>query len=148
MRCSSANFYTAELRGPGFRDPFEEGANECDLEVDRTRGFSIRSGRIILLGDGTEVMTEQNEDEMFDHADEGNEYDNHEEQESEHEQEHPGSTRNEREDTPAPQLTNDAPIQSSETSPVTKPEELTSRRYGENENESSDSEKANTTSSS
>ena len=127
---------TAEFRGPSFRDPasgfrdpyrdsYDEGANEDDMDIDRTRGFSVRSGRIILLGDGTEVITEQNEDNMFDHGDEEQEEEEEEEEGEEYEDqehEHEHTTRNEREDTPAPP--ND--IQTSETSPITKPEELTS----------------------
>lgn len=89
----------AEYRGPGVRNQFRDGADEYDIEVDRTRGFSVRSGRIILLGDGTEMLTEQNDDELFDHA----------EEDEEERQATSGPTnllRNDREGTPGPQLQN------------------------------------------
>ena len=41
------------------------------MDLDqRTRGIGGRSGRIILLGDGTEVLTDSDETEMFDHGEE------------------------------------------------------------------------------
>lgn len=92
----------AEYRGPGIRNQFKEGADDFDVEVDRTRGFSVRSGRIILLGDGTEVLTEQNDDELFDHTEEDQDVSNQEPRES------PDATRNDREGTPGPQLQNAA----------------------------------------
>ena len=59
-----------------------------------------RSGRIILLGDGTEVLTESDETEMFDHDEEDKDL------ESQVSKGQPHSTderRSDREDTPAPQ---------------------------------------------
>lgn len=62
---------TAEFRGPGVRHNFEDSGDDYDLDLDqRTRGIGGRSGRIILLGDGTEVLTESDETEMFDHEEE------------------------------------------------------------------------------
>ncbi|RJE24766.1 hypothetical protein PHISCL_02911 [Aspergillus sclerotialis] len=72
--------------------------------MDRSRGFSVRSGRIILLGDGTEVIPDQAEEELF------------EEDSSPANQvqgELPDSTRNEREGTPGPQVKNDGPTDTS-----------------------------------
>ena len=65
-RCS-----TAEFRGPGVRHNFEDSGDEYDLDLDqRTRGVGSRSGRIILLGDGTESLIESDDTEMFDHEEE------------------------------------------------------------------------------
>ena len=58
---------TAEFRGPGKRgrssdeipDEFDEEESNGDLQT------AIRSGRIIMLGDGTEVLTDSDAD-MFD----------------------------------------------------------------------------------
>lgn len=66
--------------------------------MDQSRGFSVRSGRIILLGDGTEVIPDQPEEELF---------------EENHTQREPDSTRNEREGTPGPQVKNDGPADES-----------------------------------
>lgn len=61
----------AEFRGPGMRQNFEDSGDDYDLDLDRrNRGVGGRSGRIILLGDGTEVLTDSDETEMFDHEEE------------------------------------------------------------------------------
>lgn len=61
----------AEFRGPGMRQNFEDSGDDYDLDMDRrNRGVGGRSGRIILLGDGTEVLTDSDETEMFDHEEE------------------------------------------------------------------------------
>lgn len=80
----------AEFRGPGIRNQFEDNPDDYDLEMERSRAFSTRSGRIILLGDGTEVIPDQNEEELFD-------------QTEDHPVQPTDSTRNSREDTPGPQ---------------------------------------------
>ncbi|PWY83291.1 PP2C-domain-containing protein [Aspergillus sclerotioniger CBS 115572] len=87
----------AEFRGPGIRNQFEENPDDFDMENDRARGFSVRSGRIILLGDGTELIPEQNDDELFDQAEEDQDLANQVRRDS------PDAARNEREGTPGPQ---------------------------------------------
>ncbi|CAK45235.1 uncharacterized protein An08g00830 [Aspergillus niger] len=87
----------AEFRGPGIRNQFEENPDDFDMENDRARGFSVRSGRIILLGDGTELIPEQNDDELFDQAEEDQDLVNQVHRDS------PDAARNEREGTPGPQ---------------------------------------------
>ena len=53
------------------RQNFEDSGDDYDLDVNqRNRGVGGRSGRIILLGDGTEVLTDSDETEMFDHEEE------------------------------------------------------------------------------
>ncbi|DAA76314.1 TPA_exp: putative Protein phosphatase 2C [Trichophyton benhamiae CBS 112371] len=54
----------ASFRGPGVRPQFNEGSDYDSA------GPAGRSGRIILLGDGTEVLTDMGDEEMFDSADE------------------------------------------------------------------------------
>ncbi|KAJ5935912.1 Protein phosphatase 2C [Penicillium verhagenii] len=91
----------AEFRGPGIRNQFEDQPDDYDLEMERSRAFSVRSagGRIILLGDGTEVIPDQNEEELFDQT-EDHDLAN---------QVRPGnSTWNDREETPGPQGKHDA----------------------------------------
>ncbi|KAJ5936934.1 Protein phosphatase 2C [Penicillium verhagenii] len=91
----------AEFRGPGIRNQFEDQPDDYDLEMERSRAFSVRSagGRIILLGDGTEVIPDQNEEELFDQT-EDHDLAN---------QVRPGnSTWNDREATPGPQGKHDA----------------------------------------
>ncbi|RAL00276.1 PP2C family serine/threonine-protein phosphatase [Aspergillus ibericus CBS 121593] len=87
----------AEFRGPGIRNQFEENPDDFDMENDRARGFSVRSGRIILLGDGTELIPEQNDDELFDQAEEDQDLANQVRRDT------PDAARNEREGTPGPQ---------------------------------------------
>jgi len=61
----------AEHRGPGVRRQYDDTDDDFDRDMDqRTRGVGGRSGRIILLGDGTEVLTDSDEQEMFDHDEE------------------------------------------------------------------------------
>ena len=49
----------------------EDSPDDYDLDMDhRTRDLGGRSGRIILLGDGTEVLTDSADTEMFDNDDE------------------------------------------------------------------------------
>ena len=62
----------AEFRGPGVRHQFDnDSPDDYELDLDkRSRSFGGRRGRIILLGDGTEVLTDSDDAEMFDHSDE------------------------------------------------------------------------------
>ncbi|KAJ6150835.1 hypothetical protein N7470_007429 [Penicillium chermesinum] len=79
----------SEFRGPGIRNQFEEQPDEYDLEMERSRAFSVhQGGRIILLGDGTEVIPDQHDEELFDQTDD-------------HDQNQPPASA--REDTPGPQ---------------------------------------------
>ncbi|KAJ5714257.1 Protein phosphatase 2C [Penicillium malachiteum] len=90
---------TAEFRGPGIRNQFEDQLDDYDLEMDRSRAFNERAGRIILLGDGTEVIPDHNEEELFDQTEDQDLVN----------QVHPtDSIRNDREATPGPQSKNDA----------------------------------------
>lgn len=53
------------------RQNLEDSGDDYDLDADhRNRGVGGRSGKIILLGDGTKVLTESDETEMFDHEEE------------------------------------------------------------------------------
>jgi protein phosphatase PTC2/3 len=66
----------AEFRGPGVHHNFDDSDSGYDVDVDsrlRTAGGgngNSERGRIILLGDGTEVLTDSDDTEMFDHGDE------------------------------------------------------------------------------
>ncbi|RWQ99687.1 serine/threonine protein phosphatase [Paecilomyces variotii] len=105
----------AEFRGPGVRHQFDESPDDYELEQDnRARGFSVRSGRIILLGDGTEVMTDQNEEDLFDHADEDKDLENQVKRGTE------DSTRNDREGTPGPQVDRDASPQTGDAPKISE----------------------------
>ena len=95
---------TAEFRGPGVRHSFDhDSPDEYDLDISRnSRGFGGRNGRIILLGDGTEVLTDSIDDsEMFDHSmDDQDEENQIKKGDSTNDASDPA--RNEREDTPGP----------------------------------------------
>lgn len=86
---------TAEFRGPGVRHSFDDSGDDYDLDL-RNRG-NPRAGRIILLGDGTEVLTDSDDTEIFDHDDEDKDL------ESQVTKGLKREPRNGREDTPAPE---------------------------------------------
>ncbi|KAL5120466.1 Protein phosphatase 2C 2 [Pleosporales sp. CAS-2024a] len=58
----------AEFRGPGVHHRIDDDPDDIDMELDQrfqpNRGMG---GRIILLGDGTEISTDAPDSEMFDH---------------------------------------------------------------------------------
>ncbi|KAG5928986.1 protein phosphatase type 2C [Claviceps africana] len=64
----------AEFRGPGVHHNYEGSGNRCDGDAEkqggRTYGSGGSRGRIIFLGDGTEVLTDSDDTEMFDDVDE------------------------------------------------------------------------------
>ncbi|KAK2834936.1 hypothetical protein FQN49_006768 [Arthroderma sp. PD_2] len=86
----------ANFRGPGVRRQFDEGPDGYD-----STGQAGRSGRIILLGDGTEVLTDMGDEDMFDSADEDKDLESQIRREVTEETEE--SERKEREGTPGPQ---------------------------------------------
>ncbi|KAK2760896.1 Protein phosphatase 2C 2 [Arachnomyces sp. PD_36] len=122
----------SEFRGPGIRRQFDDSPDDYDIDLDNhTRGFGLQSGRIILLGDGTEVLTDTTEEEMFDEdkdlesqvRKDGNE----------------ASDRNEREGTPGPQANR---LNASE-SEAPKISESPSSTTGEGSPSASSEDKAN-----
>ncbi len=62
----------AEFRGPGVHHNFDDSDSGYDVDMDqKSKPFGANQrGRIILLGDGTEVLTDSDDTEMFDHGDE------------------------------------------------------------------------------
>jgi len=104
----------AEFRGPGVRHQFDhDSPDEYELDLDhRSRAFGGRSGRIILLGDGTEVLTDADDTEMFDQSEEDKDTANQVKKSTSDTSEE-DSARNEREGTPAPQSASDEAQQSS-----------------------------------
>ncbi|KAJ4407665.1 Protein phosphatase 2C 2 [Neurospora sp. IMI 360204] len=64
----------AEFRGPGVHHNFDDSDSGYDLEDSGNKGkpFGMGGykGRIIFLGDGTEVLTDADDTEMFDNAEE------------------------------------------------------------------------------
>lgn len=65
----------AEFRGPGVHHNFDESDSAYDME-DQKQGKSFGiggyKGRVIFLGDGTEVLTDSDDAEMFDNSEEDN----------------------------------------------------------------------------
>ncbi|CAK7221858.1 Protein phosphatase 2C 2 [Sporothrix curviconia] len=62
----------AEFRGPGVHHNFDDSDSGYDVETDhRSQLFGVggNRGRIIFLGDGSEVLTESDDTEMFDRED-------------------------------------------------------------------------------
>ena len=59
-RCveTHADDHAAEFRGPGTHHHYDDSPDDFDMDMDqRTRFLGGRAGRIILLGDGTEILT-------------------------------------------------------------------------------------------
>ncbi len=69
---SCANNLVAEFRGPGVHHNFDDSDSGYDVDMDqKSKPFGgNQRGRIILLGDGTEVLTDSDDTEMFDHSEE------------------------------------------------------------------------------
>ncbi|KAH0267700.1 protein phosphatase, partial [Aureobasidium melanogenum] len=63
----------AEFKGPGVHHRFDnDSPDEYDMDMEqRSRMLSGHPGRVILLGDGTEIMTDsgENDTDMFDQSD-------------------------------------------------------------------------------
>ncbi|KAL3424324.1 protein phosphatase 2C [Phlyctema vagabunda] len=67
----------AEFRGPGVHHNFDDSDSGYDMDSEqKSKGFGgNQRGRIILLGDGTEVLTDSDDTEMFDHSEEDKDLD-------------------------------------------------------------------------
>ncbi|KAK2753447.1 Protein phosphatase 2C 2 [Onygenales sp. PD_40] len=92
----------AEFRGPGVRHQFDDSPDEYEHGLDaRSRGG--RSGRIILLGDGTEVLTDIGDEDMFDRTEEDKDLESQVRKAPSDD-----AARGEREGTPGPQSNREA----------------------------------------
>ncbi|QPH05735.1 hypothetical protein C2857_003715 [Epichloe festucae Fl1] len=63
----------AEFRGPGVHHNYEDSDSGYEMDAEKQgKSFGVGGyrGRIIFLGDGTEVLTDSDDTEMFDNADE------------------------------------------------------------------------------
>lgn len=62
----------AEFRGPGVHHNFDDSDSGYDVDENKSKPFGLGGykGRIIFLGDGTEVLTDSDDAEMFDNAEE------------------------------------------------------------------------------
>lgn len=117
----AANFkVTAEFRGPGVRPgarhQFDDSPDDYDPETDNNRrAFGVRSGRIILLGDGTEVHADQDDEELFDATEEEEDKGVQNQVRASTANAGHDTGRSLREDTPGPELTHRNAVQSTET---------------------------------
>jgi protein phosphatase 2C family protein 2/3 len=103
----------AEFRGPGVHHRVDDSPDDIDMDLDsRFRPNNGQGGRIILLGDGTEISTEAPDSEMFDHADEDKDLDSQVDK-FKAGNESNGNAQNAREETPGPS----APAQGNTESP-------------------------------
>lgn len=81
----------------------EDSGDDYDLDLDKQgSGFGGRSGRIILLGNGTEVLTDSDEQEVFDHEDDDRDLENQVSKHDANVSKETNDVRNQREDTPGP----------------------------------------------
>lgn len=71
-------YIIAEFRGPGVHHNFDDNTSGYDNDSNTTEsdpkgksfGIGGYKGRIIFLGDGTEVLTDSDDTEMFDNSEE------------------------------------------------------------------------------
>lgn len=70
--------HLAEFRGPGVHHNYEDSDSGYEVDADKGKSFGVGGykGRIIFLGDGTEVLTDSDDTEMFDNADEDKDLEN------------------------------------------------------------------------
>ena len=112
-RKALAHLDLAELRGPHpQRRRFVDSEDDLDLDMDQRTSFRGSPGRIILLGDGTEVLTDSDEQEMIDHDYVDRDIVAQEGHDSLASNDATTDTRNEREGTPAPESTKETPTDS------------------------------------
>ena len=91
----------------------DDSPDDIDMDIDsRFRPHNGQGGRIILLGDGTEISTEAPDSEMFDQADEDKDLDSQVDK-FKAGKESNGNAQNAREETPGPS----APAQGNTESP-------------------------------
>ncbi|OBT63965.1 hypothetical protein VE03_05987 [Pseudogymnoascus sp. 23342-1-I1] len=67
------NAWTAEFRGPGVHHNFDDSDSGYDMDMDqRSRNIvaGSKKGRIILLGDGSEILTGADDADMIDNEEE------------------------------------------------------------------------------
>lgn len=67
------NAWTAEFRGPGVHHNFDDSDSGYDMDMDqRSRNIvaGSKKGRIILLGDGSEILTGTDDADMIDNEEE------------------------------------------------------------------------------
>ena len=63
--------FVAKIKAPRVRRHPEDSGDEYDLDSDQgSRGTGGRPGRVILLGNGTELLTDNDEADGFDNDDE------------------------------------------------------------------------------
>lgn len=126
----------AEMRAPGQRvlNRSDDSGDDYDLDLDKqSSGFGGRSGRIILLGNGTEVVTDSDEQEVFDHEDDDQDLEN---QVSKHDTNSSKETadRKQREETPGPPSqdssnTHETPASTAGKNLFNSPSSTTSEKY-------------------
>ena len=68
---SAKSFFAAEFRGPGVHHNFDDSDSGYDMDMNRSSNVISggRKGRIILLGDGSEILTGSEDTDMADNDD-------------------------------------------------------------------------------
>ena len=124
----------AEMRDPSqrARNRLDDSGDDYDPDLDKPgSGFGGRSGRIILLGNGTEkILTDSGEQEVFEHEDDDRDLENQVNKHDMTAAKETDALRNQREDTPGPPSTStQGTSESAETSnPFESPSSTTSEK--------------------
>ncbi|KAL9042867.1 MAG: hypothetical protein Q9180_000290 [Flavoplaca navasiana] len=102
--CAPPEFAEVRATGQRGRKRLEDSGDDYDIDLDKQdTDYGGRSGRIILLGNGTEVLTDSDEQEVFDHEDDDRDLENQVSKHGAKANEDTADLRNRREDTPGPQ---------------------------------------------
>ncbi|KAI4238511.1 MAG: hypothetical protein L6R40_005680 [Gallowayella cf. fulva] len=133
--CAPPEFAESRALGQrGRKRPEDSGSDDYDLDLDKQgSGFEGRSGRIILLGNGTEVLTDSDEQEVFDHEDDDRDLENQVSKHDASASKESANLRKQREDTPGPQSqestsTSKTPESTETGNPFDSPSSTTSER--------------------
>ncbi|KAF2740622.1 protein phosphatase-like protein 2c [Polyplosphaeria fusca] len=125
--CAPPEYGNTEFRGPGVHHRIDDSPDDIDMDLDqRFRPNSGLGGRIILLGDGTEITTEAPDSDMFDHDDEDKDLDAQVDKfQSEQANDSAEKARAAREETPGPETKSQLEATESPSSVKTEKSEST-----------------------
>jgi len=104
-KTNSCLCFPAEFRGPGVHHNFDDSDNYGSEEGQKSKPFGLGGyrGRIIFLGDGTEVLTDGDDSEMIDVSDEDKDLESQVTKDDKKEEEETGTAEkpgSEKEDAP------------------------------------------------
>ncbi|RMZ69445.1 phosphatase 2c [Pyrenophora seminiperda CCB06] len=117
----------SEFRGPGVHHRIDDSPDDIDMDLDSKLQSNDRNGgRVILLGDGTEVSNGDHDGDMFDNEDEDKDLDS---QVNKYNHEADTQSRRDREGTPGPQHESKVQVTESPSSVQTEKSETSDSKF-------------------